>query len=268
MPEIEVFESETVLRVHTFLLGERIEPRVRGMGQRLGAATPTVVRAGQNGFAVIFRYGAAVLIGLNDQDEASFLERLKPFIRNPLSSPVVDDLELILDPNLVEGTESDGRIVLCAFTIERLQLVADVLAESVVLDHYEAKVSATFDRIEPMAEDLERRGKTRTRSGKLLKHIGSTLLTQHHMVGRVEIGENPEILWDNPELERLYIRLIDEYELRERHRAIERKLELISRTAETALELLHNRRSLRVEWYIVILILIEIVMLLYFELLM
>jgi uncharacterized Rmd1/YagE family protein len=87
------------------------------------------------------------------------------------------------------------------------------------------------------------------------------------MVGRVEIGENPEILWDRPELERLYMRLIDEYELRERHRAIERKLELISRTAETALELLHNKRSLRVEWYIVILILVEIVLFLYFELL-
>jgi uncharacterized Rmd1/YagE family protein len=267
MLQSDVSGNKTVLRAHTFLLGERIESRVRGVGQRLGATTPTVVRAGQDGFAVIFRYGAVVLFGLDDEDEASFLERLKPFVRNPLISPVVDDLELVVDPNLVEGTESDGRIVLRAPSIERLQLVADVLAESVVLDHYEAKVSETFDGIEPMAKDLERRGKTRHRSKKLLKHIGSTLLTQHRMVGRVEIGENPEILWDNPELERLYIRLIDEYELRERHLAIERKLELISRTAETALELLHNKRSLRVEWYIVILILIEIVLILYFELL-
>jgi uncharacterized Rmd1/YagE family protein len=84
---------------------------------------------------------------------------------------------------------------------------------------------------------------------------------QQTMVGRVEVGEKPEVLWERPDLERLYERLKDEFEVDERHRALERKLVLISRTAETGLDLLHNRSSLRVEWYIVILIVIEIVLL-------
>ena len=42
-----------------------------------------------------------------------------------------------------------------------------------------------------------------------------------------------------------------------------RKLELIGDTAQTLLDLLQNRRSLRVEWYIVILIVVEIVLTLY-----
>lgn len=83
------------------------------------------------------------------------------------------------------------------------------------------------------------------------------------MVGRVEVAEKPDLLWDHPQLERVYARLLDEYELSERHRALGRKLELISRTAETVLELLQNRRSLRVEWYIVILIVVEILLTLY-----
>jgi uncharacterized Rmd1/YagE family protein len=45
--------------------------------------------------------------------------------------------------------------------------------------------------------------------------------------------------------------------------ALERKLDLISRTAETLLELMQHKRSLRVEWYIVILIVIEILLTLY-----
>ena len=44
---------------------------------------------------------------------------------------------------------------------------------------------------------------------------------------------------------------------------LNRKLELISRTAETVLELLQHRHSLRVEWYIVILIVVEILLTLY-----
>jgi uncharacterized Rmd1/YagE family protein len=45
--------------------------------------------------------------------------------------------------------------------------------------------------------------------------------------------------------------------------ALERKLELVSRTAETLLDLLQDKRTLRVEWYIVILIVVEIVLTLY-----
>ena len=59
--------------------------------------------------------------------------------------------------------------------------------------------------------------------------------------------------------ERLHQRLAGEYELPERHRALERKLDLIARTANTLLTMQYNRRSLRVEWYIVALIVVEIV---------
>jgi uncharacterized Rmd1/YagE family protein len=59
------------------------------------------------------------------------------------------------------------------------------------------------------------------------------------------------------------MRLESEFELRERHLALERKLDLISRTAETLLKLLNNNRALRVEWYIVILIVAEIMLTLY-----
>jgi required for meiotic nuclear division protein 1 len=83
------------------------------------------------------------------------------------------------------------------------------------------------------------------------------------MVGRVEVEEKPDVLWDHPELERLYARLEDEYEVVERSRAMERKLALISETAGTLIELVHNQRSLRLEWYIIGLIGLELLLSLY-----
>jgi uncharacterized Rmd1/YagE family protein len=62
------------------------------------------------------------------------------------------------------------------------------------------------------------------------------------------------------ELDRLYERLATEYELRDRDLALARKLDLIARTAETYLDLVNHRQALRVEWYIVILIVAEIVL--------
>jgi uncharacterized Rmd1/YagE family protein len=141
-----------------------------------------------------------------------------------------------------------------------LQLVADILAKSLVLSHYETRIAENFDRIEPLAAMLRENGRAGGHSKELLRHIGDVLLVQQKMVGRVETGEKPELLWEHPELERLYMRLAEEYELRERDRALDRKLDVISRTVETLLGLLQTRSSLRVEWYIVLLIIAELLL--------
>jgi uncharacterized Rmd1/YagE family protein len=112
-----------------------------------------------------------------------------------------------------------------------------------MLAHYEFRIAAAFDRIEPLAAALRKKGRTGARSRELLHHIGNVLEMQHKMVGRVETGEKPELLWEHPELERLYMRLADEYELRERDRALDRKLDVISRTVETLLGLVQTRSS-------------------------
>ncbi len=48
--------------------------------------------------------------------------------------------------------------------------------------------------------------------------------------------------------------------VRAAHEAGERSLDLISRTAHTVLELVSSKHSLRVEWYILVLILFEILL--------
>jgi uncharacterized Rmd1/YagE family protein len=142
----------------------------------------------------------------------------------------------------------------------RLQIIADVLAKSTIMAYYEPKVAQQFDRIEPLAAELHLGWRASRRSKELLEHIGETLLMESKMVGRAEVVEKPELLWEYPELDRLHARLEDEYELQERYEALERKLGLITRTAETTLSLMHTRSSLRVEWYIVLLIVFEIIL--------
>ena len=43
----------------------------------------------------------------------------------------------------------------------------------------------------------------------LLKLLGNALLVQHRVSGRVAVSEKPDVLWDRPDLERLYSRLQD-----------------------------------------------------------
>jgi uncharacterized Rmd1/YagE family protein len=97
----------------------------------------------------------------------------------------------------------------------------------------------------------------------ILKHIGNALLVRHRVSGPVEVSEKPDILWDKPQLERLYARLEDEYELKERAEALNRKLAVIAETAQVLTDIIDTRRSLRLELIIVFLILFEVLITVY-----
>jgi uncharacterized Rmd1/YagE family protein len=247
-----------VVPVHALLLGERLDTRALER-DRLGVAPLTVDIPG-GGVAVLFRYGAVVTFGGPSGALDDLVASLTPLVTAPLPVPERDDARLLVRPEADLQIDLAGNILLREKTTERLQVIADILAKSLVLSHYETRIADIFDGIEPLAAMLREKGRAGARSKELLRHIGDVLLMQQKMVGRVETGEKPELLWDHPELERLYVRLAEEYELRDRDRALDRKLDVISRTVETLLGLVQTRSSLRVEWYIVLLIVAELLL--------
>jgi uncharacterized Rmd1/YagE family protein len=238
-------------------LGQQLDLR-RFQHTSVLASAPLTVAAGENGIAVLFRYGAVVLFGMQPGDISRFVAGIGELVSEPFGQPETETFDIRFDPDRPEGFDQ-GRICLRSFSMQALQIVADVLAKSTVLSHYEVELRKHFDRIEPLAESIREGRVSSARGRALLEHIGDSLMIESKMTGRIEVTEKPELIWDYPEYDRLYLRLEDEFELAERHAAIDRKLGLINRTAHTLLDLLHNRRSLRVEWYIVILIVVDIV---------
>jgi len=226
------------------------------------AARPVMVTGGEHSCAVLLGYGAVVLFNFEPVEKVAFLTKLSSQVSDSFADPETEEVEVHL--NVAESERvKEGKILLHEFSVERLQIVADILAKSVVLSHYETSLETVFDQIEPFAASLQRKNRSRRQSQELLRQLGTTLLVQHKIVGRVEIIDKPELLWESPQLENLYLRLEDEYEIRERHNALERKLELISRTAQTVLEFMQHSSSERIEWYVVILIVVEILLSLY-----
>ena len=226
------------------------------------STSPLTLEAGRCGCAVIFRYGAVVFFQVEPMDETAFLDGMRALIQRPAADPMVEEIELSLSDDGREGIEGDTLFV-ADFSLPTLQVVAEVLARSVVLELFEGRVGSTFETLQPMAAGLGSGRLTRINYRNLLRRLGDVLLDQQEMVGRIAVTDKPDVLWDCPQLERLYARLDDEFEIPDRFEAIEAKLNMIGRTIQTSIDLVQNRRSLRVEWYIVILIVFEIVLTLY-----
>ena len=248
-------------KARAVLIGERIDTRSWKGGEPL-ASTPLTVGVPGGGAAILFRYGVVVFFDVTESEETAFLEQIAPLVGNRFPPPETEETEIHVDPRTVEGMYGD-RIHLVNDDVERLQVIADVLSKSVILAFYEARIARSFDRIEPLALELQRTGRITGKAKELVRHIGAMLLSEHLMAGRVAVGEKPELLWTRPELEGLFLKLSDEFEIKERHDVLGSKLDLISHTAQTLTQLEQTRRSLRLELYIVLLIVAEIVIMLY-----
>jgi uncharacterized Rmd1/YagE family protein len=249
------------IKARAHCVGMRIDTRELEKRELL-APRPLVLPAGRRGRAVVFRFGAYVGFDLDAEETATLARLIEPWVTAAFPAPESESAEIVEAPEQTEGIDANGRIVVSHLDAGRLQVIASVLAKSTALAHFEEEVAKAFETVDALAERL-RRGDPPARGRELSRQIGEVLLTQSRMVGRVEVAEKPEITWDDPALDRLYERMAVEYELVERDRALSRKLDLIALTAGTVLDLVNQRQGLRVEWYIVILILIEIAIIVY-----
>lgn len=251
-------DAAPTLRIRAVMLGERINPSGLEIGT-LVSSTPAAFRV-HSGLAVIFRYGVVVLIGLLPSEEKILIDSLKSRVIGELSPHEEEtaQAQLCHDEN-AEAIQPGGPINLSKFSDERLLLIADALAKSTSLARDERRVAAVFDVIEPFARELAEKGRTsRPRKG-ILQLIGNALLVQQRVAGRVAVAEKPDALWEKPQLDRLYARLEDEYELKERLDTLERKLTVVAETADALTDIIDTQRSLRLEIAVVVLIVIEVV---------
>ena len=254
--------SGTRTTARAFFVSDRLNTSGLERGDVL-ATTPLAFRVNENGVAVLFRYGVVVLIGLNALEEEEFLRGLQSRMIRPLARRDEEIAVIELSGEKDEQIAPGGPVCLQSLSPERLILVAEVLAKSVVLARHEREVASVFDTTEPFARELAQSGRMRGSRRSILQNIGNALLVRHRVSGPVEVEEKPDVLWDKPHLERLYARLEDEYELKERAESLNRKLAVIAESAQVLTDIIDTRRSLRLEVIIVLLILFEVIITIY-----
>jgi uncharacterized Rmd1/YagE family protein len=211
------------------------------------------------GLTFVFRYGVAVTFSENPLDP-EFDAALLAHVLEPAVEQESESASLVVQPGVDDRTAPDGQIILSDASDERLLLVATVLARSVVLARDEILVSAAFDGIDPLVSELREHGRVSIPIRNVMKLAGDVLAARHRVMGAVQVSERPDLLWDHPDLDRLYTRMETEYELREREEVLERKYGALGDFTEVLLDIVQDKRSFRLEAAIIALIAFEIVL--------
>ena len=150
------------------------------------SSAPVAVRSRRWRIAVIFRFGVVVFFDVAAIGQTAFVAGLRELVTEPVDHGEFETLEFVVAP----GNGGCCWMACCNSILMNacLQVVADVWPRR-DLDHHERLVASSFDRVEPLAEQLSS-GRHRIRQlHGLVADIGEMLRVQHRMVGRAEIGE-------------------------------------------------------------------------------
>lgn len=244
--------------VNAVLIGTDIN--LKALAKRTSSRKePILTRLESNSIAMIYHYGAIVFFNATTSAIVALISRCQQYSSKLFSAPETEQFTVMIQPDQPEGIVQN-KISIHHVSKEHLEIIGDALAKSVILEYHENRIGSLFEKVEPMAKRLKERGKLGFRANDLLKHIGASLVMTQEMVGKIEVTEKPQVLWEHFELEPLHAQLVENLEIIERQNTLERKIELVSRTARISLEILQQHHSHRLEWYIIILIFIEIIL--------
>lgn len=242
------------LIVHARHLGTRIDTR--------GLAADIVLRelASAAGLTFAFRYGVAVTFCTTADRIPALDMALLAHVQEPADQQEIETASLHITHGGKDRVDEDGVIQLADDEEPRLLLVATVLAHSVMLSRDEMLVSEVFDSSVPLVADLQVNGKARLSIPAVMRMVGRVLAARHRVMGTAQAGERPDLLWDHPDLDRLYTRLEAEYELGERAEVLERKFGALGDFTEVLLDIAQDKRAVRLEVAIIALIAVELML--------
>ncbi len=208
-------------------------------------------------YAFAYTFGVWVFVGYDAKLEKAYIKKYARFIGESQERQLVEEYVIILDETIEKESVEFNSVKFKSLELEKVMLLAEVLAQSVAMDHFDALSDEMGSRLEKVNLGLASRGRLLAKSKGIAQLIASNNAILQLIISRLSILDAPEMVWEKEEYDRLYSSLRSQFDLDDRFKTIEAKLGFIQNNSEFFLNLLQGRRSERLEIAILIVIVFE-----------
>lgn len=206
----------------------------------------------------LFRYGIVSCHGYDRESFERVLAGIKPFCQGWQSSDLSDELEIELGPEGTPSRVANNKVQLARSNGEGLRLALLHLSQSVALDHFAGLSEQMMVETGTHTDFLEQHGRLDLGGKKLKKYIAKVLNINNRISGNLYIFDSPDEVWEDEELYRLDRDLKQLFDLKDRYRTIKEQGHIIKENLGLFKDIMDHRESSRLEWIIILLILVEI----------
>jgi uncharacterized Rmd1/YagE family protein len=202
-----------------------------------------------------FIFGVIVCWGFSEKEEEELLFSLREFEKEPFLKAERDDFTFSYGENM--KIEEDEILLQNKNSLTKLAISYGI-AQSVKLTIFEETIQKTISHTQQIPLLLTRKGKIPLSRKEISRKMGEIFIERSFINLHTEILDTPEFFWDHPELEVFYKRTIHYLDVSKRVELLNRRLTVVHELFEILSSELNHQHSSRLEWTIIILIVIEV----------
>ncbi len=211
----------------------------------------------QEQYVYIFKYGVVCFYNISRQEIRELSNEILSFAQNYIDEDISEKIEIIVGGST--NTISFSKVTLSEFNIESLRLIMLNVSQSVALDHYANISEQILEDTKVHTSYLEEKGRLDIGGKKLKKYIGRVLNIKNKISENLYIFDSHDVTWDDEVLNKLDQDLKRVFDLKDRYRSIHDQVEVIKENLELFKDIMFHKESSKLEWIIIILILVEVV---------
>ncbi|XP_071537729.1 required for meiotic nuclear division protein 1 homolog isoform X5 [Panulirus ornatus] len=211
-----------------------------------------------------FREGSVVFWNVAELERTNVLRFIKQYEKGKYEEQVVEEECESLTYKYNEGP-SKTRLVHDKIMLNpegptdmEKYTFSNVMAMSVKLGIWEASLDNYIDNIEYVSEELSKTGRVVLSQEQVLQRMGQLFALRHLLNLSSDLLDIPDFYWDHEQLEQLYKRTSEHLSISKRTSVMNVKLGHCVELMELLKGHLDEKHSSRLEWIIIILIMVEV----------
>ncbi len=206
-----------------------------------------------------FSYGAVVFWGFSLEHCKQHLTALVKWEKEPLSTGKIEEDEFTFSFGQTCKIIGDNIILPDQEVLSRLA-ISHALAQSVKLATYEYSIRRTFEETKSIPQDLAKNGRISLSRKEIRRKMGELFIERNTINLHLDVLDTPEFFWEYPEIEPIYA-VADTYlDIDGRVVVMNQRLDVIHELFEMLGNELNHQHSSRLEWTVIILIVLEVLL--------
>lgn len=207
-------------------------------------------------YIYMFKYGIACFFNFSQKDIDAVKRKITPALKDKATSTLFSETVNITMHAKDTIIDFDG-IQLEDNNPEKIRLIMLNLSQSVALNYYYSITEQLLEDTRRHTNILEEKGKLNINGKKLKRYIGKVLNIKNKISENLYIFESHEVASDDKALNALNIKLKSKFDLIDRHHIIHHHIDIVKENLDLFKDIMFHKESSKLEWIIIILIVIE-----------
>ena len=183
-------------------------------------------------YASVTGFGSVVFFGVAPAAQAAFLDAARRACTKQLAAPYADELQLRVQPSLRHWSAlAADTLALRALDSNNLRVVSLVLAQSVALNHFEAKVDAMLEVFGALNREMEKVGTMPLPKRRLFQLVAENNSTITDVITKLGLLSRSDAAWAAARYAKIWEGLRADFELDDRFENLHFKCVPLRRTA-------------------------------------